>query len=1082
MSRKYWIILGVLIGLIVVGSAAAGFGYLQFRKQRTAGYLAAANKAFEAQDWSAAKQNYRRYLSKDRLNIEILRKYAHAASQITDDRFLALGDVSKAYYQIADADPDDAESLRTLMELQETRGNWSDLEYYSSYFLDVRPDDPMLLYYQAVAWDQLDRVDLAETAYRELIKSGELYRPDVYLRLALLMQERGLTTQARTLLNDAVTAQPENGNLLAQRAAYLLGNTEIELARPDIARSLELAPGDALALINATRLAMSDRDWPKAIEYGKAVLAVDPGETDAILMLADAYQNEADLDAAIAMVESLDPFLRADHPELYMTEGELLLRKGDMDAVRASIAEYRRVYPQHIIGLDYLDARVLLAEGNAVTAAEKLTAIIQSRPNFKQAHLYLIAAKLQLQDRAGAKNELDAYLSNYPNDAQATALFQREFGGEDSLRLALARGEALLAQPDSDVEALLVTATEVYNKSASGGSKDENADFMKRLAEAAIERAPTDSRAYTVLAEVLVNTGDLEGAERTIESANAQGVDPDTMRLARAVIAAAQKDEATALSLFEAELAAAPMTADDIVRWTGFFVHRVSLDAGMRAYELAIASAEDDLKLLLTLEQLDVLIGARDTDRAVELLAKLESRENLATNDTAALLDRKRAIIRTLIASGDAEKLDVAQNFIGELLQFDPTDVDSQLLEADVLLARKPADTDGAERIVAAVLARDPLDSAALLTGARVAEAAGKYADALGFVEKALASNRGAAADYFLLARMQLRSNRESEAIQSLEETLRLEPQNTSAKSMLVETLRATGRLARAETLLNELDAQAGDSEQVQAMAKTLRARINLDKGVDLPAAEADLRAQLEAKPDDIGVATDLARAMAKQGRVDDATAFFTKFVEEHNDDPESWVALARYYLVPPAGPNLDEARSALLSADLAGKREYLPALGLLIDVAVQSNHLAQALSVCDRYLAIQPNSAAVLHQKARLLLSRKEYAPALEALNKSIELEPRPEKRETRGDLHLALDRFEEAITDYQEFGRLTGTLTPRVQLALADAYAGSGNLARAVEYFREANARLGANDPARNDERFRRLQAQLENYEPSE
>ncbi|MBL8214792.1 MAG: tetratricopeptide repeat protein [Bryobacterales bacterium] len=105
------------------------------------------------------------------------------------------------------------------------------------------------------------------------------------------------TTQRRSalqLLRAALPSNPSDWNLLT-RLAYL---EEPATALPLYERSLQIKPQQPAALTNAGALHARQGDLPKAIEYWRRALAMNPGLTEASRNLATALEASGDTAAA----------------------------------------------------------------------------------------------------------------------------------------------------------------------------------------------------------------------------------------------------------------------------------------------------------------------------------------------------------------------------------------------------------------------------------------------------------------------------------------------------------------------------------------------------------------------------------------------------------------------------------------------------------------------------------------------------------------------------------------------------------------------------------------------------------------
>ena len=438
MSKRVWIVLFVLL-FVVGGMAAAGvMGYVYVKHRRVLNAYENAERAFEAGEWEAAKMGYAYYLGSDSGNNAVLRKYAEASLRLTRDRNHALQDAAVAYYQIALNDPGDTRAIETVVGLHLRRRAWSDLEFFSKLFSEQRPDNESLKYHHALALDHMDRWEDAVEAYRELTES-DTCRPEAFGNLARLLHGRGLTAQAASVIDQAIEQDPDNAGMYIERARLLLASSDVEGAERALAEARRLDPEHPQVTLIGARISMAKNDLDDALRLSEESFVRASNDGEAILGLLSVYERRGEIDDAIWLIQDLDTFTRADNPIYYLALSQLLIMAGRIDEFDETLSQYREVYPAHRTMFDYLEARALLAKGNASHAAKKLTTVVETQPDFRQAQYYLAVAHLRSERRDRASSVLEFYLRNHPGDIEALKLFEAEFGGNNSGSLPVYR-------------------------------------------------------------------------------------------------------------------------------------------------------------------------------------------------------------------------------------------------------------------------------------------------------------------------------------------------------------------------------------------------------------------------------------------------------------------------------------------------------------------------------------------------------------------------------------------------------------------------------------------------------------------
>ncbi|HEX3127683.1 MAG TPA: tetratricopeptide repeat protein [Thermoanaerobaculia bacterium] len=97
-----------------------------------------------------------------------------------------------------------------------------------------------------LGWLAATRGDLAgaEAAYRAALKLDPLYLP-AFVNLADLYREQGREPEGEALLRQALRAAPDDASLHHARGLLLVRTGRLDEALPELARAVELAPGEA---------------------------------------------------------------------------------------------------------------------------------------------------------------------------------------------------------------------------------------------------------------------------------------------------------------------------------------------------------------------------------------------------------------------------------------------------------------------------------------------------------------------------------------------------------------------------------------------------------------------------------------------------------------------------------------------------------------------------------------------------------------------------------------------------------------------------------------------------------------------
>lgn len=1051
MSKRVWVYLGILSVSVAVLGLGLGVAYIEYKENQRQSWRDDGLAAYDRGDWSTARRFLRGYLATYRDDVPVLWKYAEATSNILEGRTLALRDASKAYFQIAGLEPDTEEALDLLIECDMTTRAWYELEYHMDYFLDERPDDEKLRYYHALALDRTDQLERAAGEYSSLIED-RVARVEVYGHLARVLFERGFEDRALRVFDNAFRENSDKAGVAVQQALYYLDRGDTEAAGLSLRRATSLvATNDPNAQAAALRLAVEEQQWDEAERIALRRIEAGGNLRSSYSGLAMAYQGTSRHVKAIDFLRSLDPLFLADNPEFQVLLAELLIAKDRIDEASEVLEELKRIQPGHIVYHNYLEARILLAEGNAARAASKLTMVLDASPSFRHAHLYLASASLLIGDRDGARSRLESYLYNYPKDQDALSLYAREFGAPQSLEVLLEEAEDLLLSQNVPSSRLTQASSVLYRRSFSLQQEDENKETILALLEKAIAAEPGYGVARLLLGEFLSNYGDLAEAARALTGAAEQGVPGNALRIVQAAVAIESDDLEKALNLYHEQLSSEVTTVNEIIRWATFFIRRVDLDTGMEILDTAIEQAPEEDRMTLRVEQVELLTRYGEIDGALSRLDDMMGSEVPSPEEEVAILQKREGVIRALIRLGPQNDPQRAKELASKLAERYRTRSSAQLLYAKVLLNQQPPDIEAARAITEPLIESNPDNLGALMAAADIAARQGNMKLAQGYAEQAAWSRDSDADTHVFLARLYLFQQRDQDAINSLGIALSRESEHVGALSLLVDAYRAAGQMSRAEATIDRLSSIVADDERALEEVELMRGRLQLGQKENLESVEALFRGHYSEKPDNMRVVVDLATVLAYQGKVAEGEDLLKRYVEGNASQAQAWFELGRFYINSTPERDIPKAMTALTQA-LVADRNYLPALRLQLEIAAESDQSLQALGFCDRYLALDPNNLSVLARKARLHAFRGAYSGALEAINRAIKVDPNHGNMLFRGNVYVAMGEYAKALEDFDSLIYRDDSEDVELLFSMVEAYLGLEDVEQAEVYFTQA------------------------------
>jgi tetratricopeptide (TPR) repeat protein len=382
------------------------------------------------------------------------------------------------------------------------------------------------------------------------------------------------------------------------------------------------------------------------------------------------------------------------------------------------------------------------------------------------------------------------------------------------------------------------------------------------------------------------------------------------------------------------------------------------------------------------------------------------------------------------------------------------------------LASHQAGDLDEAENLYREHLASHVDDAQALhLLGVLLAQR-GEPAEALGFIERAVALDQDSAPMRVDLGNVRMLLGQSAEAIDAYRAATDLEPANAAGWSNLGSALLAQGDLAGArEACLQGLDKKSPDPETLASLAGTLRACGAREE------SESACRDALALGPNHLGARQVLGHLLLDRGEFTEALDCFRMIVDSQPGNPfgYTWLGVAldrtgdsdaaieacsKAVEMAPAEPEvhaglagvlwrarrLDEAVNEFRQA-VALDPARLESRANLAALLESMSRLEEAASEADAGLAYHPNDAYLNLIAARCVRragDREQALRRLEAVDAtSAPLDLRAQILYERGQLHDALGDATRAFEAFRDANAVAAT-SPQAQAVSKTRYLG--------------------------------------------
>ncbi len=558
----------------------------------------------------------------------------------------------------------------------------------------------------------------------------------------------------------AASADEMSGEARLKLADALVADGDKQNAFPQYIRAAELLPENDDLQVRAGTLLLNGGLFLEAKERARSVLARNPKDPRALLLLGNALAGLREIDEAIDVIEGIAT-AEPQRPGLYTNLAVLNLAQGNEAEAEA-----------HFL-------KAIEVSGGSADAYLGLGNFYRATRRFKEAEEPLEKA-YQLQPKnLKVIRTLASYYIETDRAAESKPLLQAmaDLSRDPASRMALADFYTSIGRPDTAIEML----------EALAGDEEQFVAAKLRIAAAQLSARRTalaigaldevlarDSRhpeALSLKAQILFASKPEEAlvlAKRAVE------VSPNLARaqLALARIYLAMGDQDNARKSFTEALRLDPGAHRARLELARLHVARGEVDTSMQLAEQAVRNRPGDLAARLTL--LRVLM-ARPHDKA---RAVSEANDLVAKYPKAAVVHTARGEVA--LNAGDEA---TARRAFERALELQPSSTEalSGLVSLDIA-AKKP---DAALRRVLGRLSKEPRNARLLLLAAKTYALNNNVPKVEEMLKKAIEVNPSDPEAYALLGNLYVSQRRVQDAIEELKRVTQLEPRSVGAHTML---------------------------------------------------------------------------------------------------------------------------------------------------------------------------------------------------------------------------------------------------------------------------------------------------------
>ena len=838
-------------------------------------------------------------------------------------------------------------------------------------------------------------------AETELRKALELKHPQdlVIPPLARSLLAQGQAKKVTDEFANIELSQPAaKASLMMTLASAYAMQDKAELSQAALSAALLAEPGYAPALIVQARQKAGQGDIDGALVMADEVIAKSPQSHEAwklkgdLLLVAKNQVNDA-LEAYRKATEIKPDFI-AGHVAVTM----ILLRKGDLAAAAAQIAQLKKIAPNHP-RTTYLEALLAFQKKDFKLARNLAQQVVRVAPGNVEGLQLAGALELQFNSLLSAEGYLNKAVQAAPTLALARRLLVVTYLRSGQPARAMETLLPGLKQEKIDPE-LLSLAGQVYL---------QNGDLKKaeEYFEKAISQAPKDGGKRTALALTHLMSGSVDTAFEELQ--NIAGSDAGTtadLALISAHLRRLEFDKALkAIEGLEKKQPDKPLAA--FLRARTLLLKGDTVGA-KKSFERALTIAPSYFAAVASLAEMD--LAAKKPEDAKKRIEAVLAKD--PKNGQAWLM-----LVRLAGRSGTAKE-DMSR-LIGKAVAANPTDPAPRLLLINFHLRNK----DFKQALSAAQNAVSALpDRPELLDALGLAQqASGEFNQAIASYNKLAAMQPLSPRPQMRLANAHLAEKNKEAAYSSLRKALEIKPDLLEAQRTLIALDLDGKKFPAALTTARTVQQQ----RPKEAAGYVLEGDINLfQKNWD--SAATAYRAGLK-QVNSSELAIKLHYVLLASGKVAEADKFLASW---RKDNPKDVAFL--FYLGGRAIARKDYSDA---------EKSYLEVLKLQPNNAVAYNNLAwvsaklnkdSAIGYAEKANALAPNQPRFMDTLAMILSEKGDYAKAVELQNKVLVLQPsNPAFKLNLAKIHIKGGHKDLARKQLEELNKLGNKFSAQPEVA---------------------------------------------------
>lgn len=686
--------------------------------------------------------------------------------------------------------------------------------------------------------------------------------------LGLVAEREGDWKGSFALMREVAEQDPKNINAMIKLGQIFLAAGKLDFALEKSTKALELDKNNPAALNLYAAIQLKQNNTKGALEYANLALAQDANNQDAFLVLANISLAENDSTKAI---EYFDKALAKNEKNLTVQflkvkALETLSKPAEADKTYQKMLQ---MFPDNMF-VKKTYAQFLMKNNRANDAEQQLRKIAEISPDNLNAKLDLINFILASKGDAAGRSAMEEYVKKEPQNYD----------------LAFALADLYRAQKDSPAEEKLLNQITKQASGTAPGYKAQGLIAYKLMADGKNADAgkvlndilgadKSNSLALTLRANLALQAKNYDAAISDLREVLRDS--PDSSNPALMLASAYESSGSTALAEenYLKAFESSKLSSQYGLPYTQFLLRHKQAERAEKVLESILSAHPNDAPAIRALAQFK--IGKGDYAGAQALADRVKN-----TNAQSPVTDE-------ILGAISSNKNDLAGTINALKRAYEKSPNDIKLITPIVNTYVQAGKTSEAIAFIQTVTKANPNNVDAKLMLGQLYASSGMSQNAIQTFNEIIHSSPNTIAAYQRLALEQANTKFKAEAERTVEQGLKIAPNDFGLGITQASIYEASGKYDDAIAVYEKLIASRPDSDVV---ANNL-ASLLLDNRTDKASFERAYQLISKAKTNQIPQFLDtLGWASYKVGKLDEAEAALTKASEQ---SPE--VAIFHYHL-----------------------------------------------------------------------------------------------------------------------------------------------------------------------------------------